>query len=138
MYEDEDGKVDWTSDHDFLPTRFPLARIFTFKWNARVLHYNSDANIKHIASSLLSEIAKQRKTDEERYRKLIFICHSLGGLIVQRALTLPVDAAVGEDRRLLQESTGGIIFLGTPHGGSNLANVARPPAMVCRQSYLSP
>jgi len=39
--------------------------------------------------------------------------------VVQRALTL--DGSVPE-RRLIQDSTTRIIFLGTPHGGSRLAN----------------
>ena len=36
-----------------------------------------------------------------------------------------MDAKDVPRRHLIQESTTGIIFLGTPHGGSNLANILR-------------
>ncbi|KAK3312081.1 hypothetical protein B0H66DRAFT_394025 [Apodospora peruviana] len=120
VHQDGDGQRDWTSDVGFLPSMMPLCRIYTFKWNASITHYNSDADIKNIASGLLWHIDQVRRTQEEKHRKLLFIGHSLGGLLIQRALTL--DSRV-QGRRLIQESTVGIIFLGTPHGGSGLANV---------------
>jgi hypothetical protein len=67
----------------------------------------------------LWQIDTTRKTQEEKHRPLIFICHSLGGLVVQKALTLDPNV---RGRRQIQDSTTVVIFLGTPHGGSKLAN----------------
>lgn len=120
--KDRDGQHDWTADSGYLPTMLPLCRIFTFKWNASVIHYNSDADINNVASALLWQLDLVRQLPEEKHRKLIFIAHSLGGLLVQRALTLDNSVQL-EWRKQIQDSTVGIIFLGTPHGGSQLANM---------------
>jgi len=51
-------------------------------------------------------------------RPLIFITHSLGGLIVKKMLLIsPGD----EKKAAILEQTKGVVFLGTPHTGSNLA-----------------
>ncbi len=51
-------------------------------------------------------------------RPLIFVTHSLGGLIVKKMLLLPPK---NRKQETIIESTKGIVFLGTPHIGSNLA-----------------
>ncbi|KAF2810563.1 uncharacterized protein BDZ99DRAFT_386857, partial [Mytilinidion resinicola] len=43
-------------------------------------------------------------------RPLLFICHSLGGLVVKRALS-----SAYQYQRIYEDVTAGIIFLGTPH-----------------------
>lgn len=96
----------------------PLCRILTFKYNASIVNYNSDAALQHIATSLLGQIDLKRTSRQERERKLIFVCHSLGGLLVKQALVL---GGQSPNRQAIQASTIGIIFLGTPHGGASLA-----------------
>jgi pimeloyl-ACP methyl ester carboxylesterase len=54
---------------------------------------------------------------QEINRKLIFVCHSLGGLVVKQALVLTPQSSAIKD---IQDRTTGIVFLGTPHGGSHL------------------
>jgi hypothetical protein len=57
-------------------------------------------------------------------RPIIFICHSLGGLVVKDAL---VKAASHDshkrdrDLALIGQHTKGVLFLGTPHRGSQQA-----------------
>jgi hypothetical protein len=53
---------------------------------------------------------------QEIDRKIIFVCHSLGGLVVKQALILNAHSIL----KPIQDCTAGIIFLGTPHGGSHL------------------
>lgn len=48
----------------------------------------------------------------------IYICHSLGGLILKRVLELDAD----EPGHGIWETATGIFFFSTPHGGSSLAN----------------
>ena len=53
----------------------------------------------------------------------MFICHSLGGLVVQKAL-LHSDESPEVLYNDIVDSTVGVIFLGTPHRGSTIADWA--------------
>jgi hypothetical protein len=54
-------------------------------------------------------------------RSVIFICHSLGGLLVKQMLRHANDFGNSEYKRVAT-TTRAIIFLSTPHSGSNLAD----------------
>jgi len=54
-------------------------------------------------------------------RPLIFITHSLGGLLVKQMLRHAWDYGTPE-WKLIVEQTKAIVFLSTPHSGSNMAN----------------
>jgi len=54
-------------------------------------------------------------------RPLIFITHSLGGLLVKQMLRHAWDYGTPE-WKLIVEQTRGVVFLSTPHSGSNMAN----------------
>ena len=51
-------------------------------------------------------------------RPLIFVAHSLGGIIVKDVLRRSEDSKEGEIRNVI-ESTAAIMFMGTPHRGSS-------------------
>lgn len=53
-------------------------------------------------------------------RPLLFVAHSLGGLVCEDALVSSSNSAEAHHRALL-EATRGIIFMSTPHSGSSLA-----------------
>ena len=55
-------------------------------------------------------------------RPVIFVGHSMGGLIIKKMLT---DAQNSEDESLKQltENTKGVVFYSTPHDGSNIASI---------------
>jgi protein SERAC1 len=54
-------------------------------------------------------------------RPVVFITHSLGGLLIKEMLRKAIDNSVPEGRQLA-ERTRGVIFLSTPHTGSDLAH----------------
>ena len=54
-------------------------------------------------------------------KPIVFICHSLGGLIVKQMLRHAVDMQVPRWKAILKY-TRGIVFLSTPNSGSNIAN----------------
>ena len=56
-------------------------------------------------------------------RPLIFICHSMGGLIV-KSLVTESQTSPDEDRRQITAMVRGIIFCATPHRGSAFADAA--------------
>jgi HEAT repeat protein len=57
-------------------------------------------------------------------RPVVFITHSLGGLLVKKMLYKAVTDNVSEEEALVK-NTKGIVFLATPHAGSNLANFVK-------------
>lgn len=57
--------------------------------------------------------------NRQENRGIIFVAHSLGGLVVQQSLALSLTSA-GKHIRPILERTVGIVFMGTPHDGSNL------------------
>lgn len=62
------------------------------------------------------------ETDEVGTEKpVVFITHSLGGLLVKEMLRKATDGSVPEGEKLASH-TRGVVFLSTPHSGSNLAN----------------
>jgi tetratricopeptide (TPR) repeat protein len=54
---------------------------------------------------------------------LIFIAHSLGGLLVKHVLRTAEDQTDNERMRLVVENTRGVLFLATPHCGAGLASL---------------
>ena len=70
--------------------------------------------------SLAFAVADSRSTSASKSRPLIFVVHSLGGLVCEQALL--VCRASNEQRlAAVLESTVGIVFMGTPHKGAELA-----------------
>ncbi|KAI0203059.1 hypothetical protein F4808DRAFT_458281 [Astrocystis sublimbata] len=105
---------------DFLPEVIPQARIMTFGYNSSLLFSHAKGRIEDFARQLLDKLWEMRNSHETRNRPLIFVAHSLGGIVVKKALIL-----ANEDKRRygdILSSTIGITFMGTPHNGSELAN----------------
>ncbi|KAJ6021615.1 peptidase C14 [Penicillium herquei] len=99
---------------DLLCKDFPNARISSFAHNSRWI---TDAPIKtaeEIGESLLKEM--QVKKSPRQRLPIIFIGHSLGGIIIKQALCR------GDSQPFIDD-TCGIIFLGTPHQGSPVSTV---------------
>lgn len=84
--------------------------------------HSSDMLHQH-AQSLVSNLALERKSEEVANHPIIWVAHSLGGILVKRALELSNDLTSknADDNRSIFVSTFGIIFLGTPHTGADPA-----------------
>ena len=71
------------------------------------------------AESLLSDLSDSRIRSSETARPILFIGHSMGGIVIKSAL-----CHAGARRALygsILDSTRAIIFFGTPHQGSDTA-----------------
>ncbi len=56
----------------------------TFGYNADAAFGNTTADIVDHARDLLSSLIDKREEDEEKQRPIIFIAHSLGGIVVKQ------------------------------------------------------
>ncbi|PNP57410.1 hypothetical protein THARTR1_02407 [Trichoderma harzianum] len=127
----------WTAEGEadpwpksLLPKDLPTARIITYGYDANVLHLTRVAGqntVREHAKTLINDLSALR-TDTVG-RPIIFVVHSLGGLVIQDALLIcnnPND----EGQSDILSSTRGIAFLGTPHAGADLERFATAVANV--------
>ena len=135
--EDTAPPVFWP--RDILPSTAPNARIFTFGYETHINHafckIPSNGSLNDIARDLLVRLDGKRQA--ERSRPLLFIVHSLGGILIKEALRQSRDCESHQsDLHNIYLSTQAIIFFGTPHGGANphelLQHVAESVAKIMR------
>ncbi|KAI4178404.1 MAG: hypothetical protein LQ346_007462 [Caloplaca aetnensis] len=110
-----------------LPRVIPDAQVFTWGYDADIDGFFSSAGqstIHEHAGSLLSDLSDLRGTPEQQAIPLIFVVHSLGGIIVKDALNRS-SATAGTRLKDVVPHTYGVIFLGTPHRGSNSASIGK-------------
>jgi len=110
---------------DFLPHQIPPSRIFLFAYNANPAFSSGNEGVYEQPNNLLVKLLVER--DESPDRPLIFICHSLGGLIVKRAI---VQAQQSQTYQQLGKSVRGLVFFGTPHRGGKNADLGDVAASI--------
>ncbi|KAK4210686.1 hypothetical protein QBC37DRAFT_447664 [Rhypophila decipiens] len=82
----------------------------------------SQDNLYTLSKNLLISVANERIGAPSR--PLLFIAHSLGGILTKFALRISQDCTGGADAwmKAVRESAVGVIFFATPHSGSELAS----------------
>ncbi len=58
-------------------------------------------------------------------KPIVFIYHSLGGIVVKKALVIAHEHDLNLDYKDILDNTRGIAFLGVPHKGSDKRQVGR-------------
>ncbi|KAK4098094.1 hypothetical protein N658DRAFT_488741 [Parathielavia hyrcaniae] len=98
------------------------ADVFGGFWE-RTAKSPSDNFIHHHAQTLVATLAHYRKSEGTERNPIIWVVHSLGGIVTKRAILYSSDLRDPnlEDLRSVYVSTYGIIFLGTPHTGAGAA-----------------
>ena len=105
-----------------LPESIPDARIILFAYNSSVGTNASNTSVHSHAQTLLNRLNLIRQEDSEKHRRLVFVAHSMGGLLVKQAL---VEAGIhSSNYGCIRVSTRGLVFFATPHAGGNLAGLA--------------
>lgn len=107
---------------DLLPHTVSDARIFTYGYDTHVRHrLDSPAlqtTVYDIAWDFLVALEGERRA--EPLRPMIFVVHSLGGIVVKEMLRRSSGCSGGQAHlNQIFSSTKGIIFFGTPHGGAD-------------------
>lgn len=113
----------------FLPQYLPKARILTYGYDAYVVRksgVSSNRLIDH-ATNLMNDLTTDRASRNASSCPLIFVTHSLGGLVCKEATLLSRNNPESHLRGIF-DCTKGIIFMGTPHKGSWMAGWAKIPA----------
>lgn len=129
-----DSRKTWSKNHDpslywpglWLPLEPDIgkARILSFGYNAN-LRPGAPRNISTIADFAKELLYEMRFGKDENGEDLdigkvpiIFVVHSMGGLVVKKAYLLGQNDAQYQD---VVRSISAIVFLATPHRGSDLA-----------------
>jgi protein SERAC1 len=112
-----------------LPPNLSKARILTYGYDAYVVRKSvasSNRLIDH-ATNLLNDLTTDRAGCNASSRPLIFVTHSLGGLVCKEAIMLSRNNPEAHLRGIF-DGVRGIIFMSTPHGGAWMADWAKIPA----------
>jgi hypothetical protein len=112
--------------HELLSKDCPNARVLTYGYDSQISNFfkgptNQSGILAHGVSLMRALEVERRKC---RKRPIIFLVHSLGGLILKQALSRSKTAMADQHGlRDIYESTYAIIFFGTPHRGSSYAKM---------------
>ena len=105
-----------------LPAFCPEARILTWGYDSHVTRgFNGPANKSSVyqhGKDFLYGVSRLGSSP----RPIILVAHSLGGVVVKEMLSLAHNS--GDDRiKSVAQSTAAVVFLGTPHRGSQWAKL---------------
>ncbi|KAJ5769532.1 hypothetical protein N7520_004091 [Penicillium odoratum] len=117
---------------DFLAEDMPFARVFVYGYNSSVTNAQtmSTASIKDHANTLLNLLDMERDPSISALPpKIIFIGHSLGGLVIKQAL---LNAKEDPKYNSIRTATSGLVFFGTPHRGAKAVELGKIAARVAR------
>ncbi|KAK2778956.1 ankyrin repeat protein [Colletotrichum kahawae] len=122
-----DAFTTWTHSNgtlwlrDLLPKALPGCRVYTYGYPSQIVFNASYASIQEYSRGLLTTLKHTCHKPNLGQRSIIFVCHSLGGLVCKQALVFAHEDDADYDEVL--QSVSGIVFLGTPHRGSSIANL---------------
>ena len=109
------NKVDWLSDSNMLPRTIPNARVMILEYESQWFGKGSvNQRLYNVADQLVQALSNQRSRGSKR--PIIFVCHCLGGIIVEKAL-LTAQLRQNDYPNIFM-SVVGCIFLGTPFRGT--------------------
>ena len=111
----------WLADEDG-PSAY---RIFTFGYNSHFKGAGTNLNIIDFAKDLLFQMSTYWSGSREQgtpigARRIVFVAHSMGGLVVKKAYILGKHDSEYTD---MVSQVYGIVFLATPHRGSQYAKI---------------
>lgn len=152
---------------DFLPRQLDeiglKARIWSYGYNSRTAFSAAVTDVTDEAGMLLDRIQGERISREDKNRRIVFVAHSLGGILMKKVrlktvsrgnrahldeamLIRIIDFSSLQAMILAQERSRlyggllskvyGVVFLGTPHRGSDLAWWATFAAEIIRTVQL--
>ena len=115
MSDPDDDLTFWP---DWLAEEFPKLHIWTVGYTADATLWKGESMpIADQGTNLLNAL----ELDGIGERPVVFITHSLGGILAKQLLRHATSYGVDRWKRIA-ENTAGMVFLGTPHSGADIAN----------------
>ena len=107
---------------DLVPLTVPNARVLTYGYDTHIRHKlgppGNRNTIYDIAWDFLIALEAERRVKPSR--PMLFVVHSLGGIIVKEMLRRSSDIYQNQTHlRDIFNFTIGVMFFGTPHGGAD-------------------
>ncbi|QGI87870.1 hypothetical protein CEK25_002826 [Fusarium fujikuroi] len=111
-FKEKNGRFVWL--RDALPSDIPNARILTYGYDTKLSKSSAFQNLTDLGRAL--QIDLEDIYDPNQPRSILFIGHSLGGLVVKEAVRLLQEEPLGRDFPILN-AVCGFAFFGVPHRG---------------------
>ncbi|KAJ6320846.1 hypothetical protein OIU76_006216 [Salix suchowensis] len=129
--DEEAGKLGTFWPGEWLSADLPRARLFTLKYKTNLTQWSgASLPLQEVSSKMLEQLVDAGIGN----RPVVFVTHSMGGLLVKQMLY----RAKSENIHNLVNNTAGLVFYSCPHFGSKLADmpwrmglVLRPAPTVC-------
>ena len=102
-------------------TEFKDVGIWSFGYQANLTGYGM--SIYEQAGSLLNSLLNEVEDNAIGKHPLIFITHSLGGLVIKQMLSIADTVNPTPNKQAIINQIKGIVFIASPHQGSHLANI---------------
>lgn len=124
-FRSTDGASVWL--RDFAPSDIPSARLITYGYHTKVVDSHSNQGVDDLGRTLLGDLANFRiQTQTPQKRPILFLCHSLGGVVLKKALIISGQAKNPEHEHLrgVVAHTYGLVFMGVPNLGMRQSQLA--------------
>ncbi|TYH87732.1 hypothetical protein ES332_D01G139500v1 [Gossypium tomentosum] len=123
--DEEAGKLGTFWPGEWLSADFPQARLFSLKYKTNLTQWSgASLPLQEVSSMLLKKLVAAGIGS----RPVVFVTHSLGGLVVKQMLF----KAKAENMDDLVNNTVGVVFYSCPHFGSKLADMPWRMGLVLR------
>ena len=118
---DPHNGVYWPAD--LLPVQCPQARIMVWGYDTMVTRGPGQAANKSGLFTHGQNLLYALNRERDCRKPIIFVAHSLGGNLVKELLSY-ADASKEREFSEIVEDLSAVVFLGTPHRGSDAAGIA--------------
>ncbi|XP_044716490.1 tetratricopeptide repeat domain-containing protein [Hirsutella rhossiliensis] len=95
-----------------------MARVMTCGYGSAVAESQNTDNLEDLATAFHNSLLPLASSAQRK--PIIFIAHSLGGLILKQMLITLAKSEQEDDKKLL-EAVYGIVFFGVPHDGMDIS-----------------
>ena len=105
---------------DQLPRDVPKLRSFIYGYDTKLFKSRSFQDLNDIARSFIASLKELRRSLSPA-KPLFILAHSLGGIVVKRALVVLAHDGSDEEKMVLR-SVKGLVFFGVPHRGMEISH----------------
>ncbi|CAG2011585.1 unnamed protein product [Fusarium graminearum] len=103
---------------DFLPHDLPNARVLIYGYDSKLDNSRSTDNIETMGNALLQSLKALRASTQTINRPIVFVAHSLGGLILKETILKAHDKRDDDDGcRGIADGCYALLMFGVPNTG---------------------